>query len=113
MKLMIVRTKAGTYIGQLKEGETIGGKHLDRTVIYYPAMVDFITMPVMSPIGRQEIKTSLHMANWPCIEMTIKEAETVLYSIIDDSDTSTVNAEFLKAYRECINQVWKSRRILS
>jgi hypothetical protein len=116
MKLILVRTKNGTVIGEVNyhssQLPTTLSNKLDLSTIYYPALVDFITIPMQGRMGQQVITTLTNITSWPVNSIKIDFLEAAMYSIFTDDPTdTTVNAKFIELYKQA-RQGWESSKIV-
>ncbi len=107
MKLIIARFPTlGTFVGQIKDDKGANPTEYDFTKIYFPAMVDFITVPAQSPLGKPGFQTITTLSKWPSHQLEVRDFPT-LHSIIDIEDNeSTTDKQFILLYRAFLKDHW-------
>lgn len=105
MKLLIVRVSNGTFVGQTSHG-VIVQNHESVQVLYQPAIVDFITLPVQSVLSQPAFKTVLNLVPWPTGEMAITWPP-VLYATIDtDCDLGRAIHPLMEMYQKFLSDYY-------
>ncbi len=107
MKLIIARfPQVGTFVGQIKINNGPVPTELDFGRIYFPAMVDFITLPVQSQFGKPSFQVTTSLAKWPSHILEVRDFPTH-HSIIDtDDNESTTDKQFILLYRAFLKDHW-------
>lgn len=100
MMYAIIKCPLGWFIGQV---ETIANDgRATRITITEPAIIDFITMPTQSNLGRQGIATLRHVSMYPAQELELVNLNSQTYALswLDEK----IDAEFLALYNNAKNQ---------
>jgi len=110
MKLVIMRTQAGTFMGNVdfKFPPSKLSDELDLLTLHDPAMVDFLTMPGALKFGQQTIVTLHHIVAWPERTLTFY-SPPIMYSVLSNELSS--DGKFIKLYEQCIDEKWRTGNI--
>ncbi len=100
MEYAIIKCSLGWFVGKV---ETIANDgRATRITITEPAIIDFITMPTQSHLGRHGIATLRHVTMYPAqqLELINLNAQSYIVSWLDEK----IDAEFLTLYNNAKDQ---------
>lgn len=104
MNTIIIKTIIGTYIGQVKDE-----MYVLPLSLYYPCVIEFITIPVQGRIaGQQGMATLRSLMAWPEAVIMFKDIGVHALSLVE-----SIDSEFYKLYHKTVNEAWPTIKLHS